>query len=48
MSEHLKNFEVQYFDDQASDDPGSYVFFDHFFTLFQSMVSVFKIVLLQI
>ena len=48
MSAHLKNFEVHYLNYQASDHPGSYIFFDHLDTLFQAIVSVFKIALLQI
>ena len=48
MSAHLKNFDVHCLNNQASDHPGSYVFFVHLFTLFQAIVSVFKVALLQI
>ena len=36
MSAHLKNFEVQYLSNQASDHPVSFVSFAHLFTLFHS------------
>ena len=42
------NFELQYLNNQASDHPGSYIIFDQLFTLFQAIVSVFNIALLQI
>ena len=45
MSVHLKK--LQNLSNQASDHPDSYVFFAHIFTLFQAIVSVFKIALLQ-
>ena len=42
MSAHLKNFEVQYLNNQAFDHPGSYMFRAHIFTLFQAIVSFFQ------
>ena len=42
ISAHLKNFDVQYLNNQASDHPGSYVFFANLFTPFQDIVSVFQ------
>ena len=47
INAHLKNFEVQYLSNQASDHPSSYLFFAHLFTLFKAIVSVFKTALLQ-
>ena len=47
-SAYLRNVEVQYPNNQASDNRGSYMFYAHLFTFFQAIVSVFKIALLQI
>ena len=48
MSAHLKDFEEQYLNNQASEHPCSWMFSAHHFTLFQAIVSGFKIALLQI
>ena len=47
MSAHLKNFEVQYLSNKASDHPVSYMLMVTF-SLFQAIVSVFKISSLRI
>ena len=44
----LQNFKGQSFHNQTSDHHGSYVLFAHFSTLFQAVVSGFKLGLLQI
>ena len=46
VSSHLKTFEAQYLNNQASDHPGPYLPFAHIFTLFRATVSIFKTALL--
>ena len=39
MSAHLKNYKVQYLNNQASDDPG-FCLFAHLFTFFQAKLQL--------